>query len=86
MFKTAKQFEESLLFVLTGILNHPENENEWRKDLDDLDFKDILAYAKENVFIFGIAYGFDSYEKFVVDKNNPRLSYEGLKFIESLMG
>lgn len=82
MFNNSKEFEIALLKTLRAIHNDSDNIDSWQDNLSDLQLHDVLDHALSTRLVTGIQLRLNTQEMLTVSLQSPRLTYEGLKFIE----
>lgn len=82
MFNNSKEFEVALLNTLKAIHNDSDNIDSWQANLSDLQLHDVLEHALNSHLVTGIQLRLNAQETLTVSLQIPRLTYEGMKFIE----
>lgn len=84
MFKSTQEFNKAMHAIL---LNIRDGEDFFSNlDIDESDAVDALERAIDQGLIMGVAVKRAMGGQFLFSKNNPRLSYEGLEFVEHFKG
>ena len=82
MFNNSKEFESALLSVLEAIHSDSDNVGSWQNNLSDIAFHDVLEYALNSHLATGLKVKLGADDTLSISISSPRLTYEGLKFIE----
>ncbi|WP_410768115.1 hypothetical protein [Fontibacillus sp. BL9] len=83
MFKSTAQFEACLVKVLVSILNEEPDANKWCPGISDIELNDVIAQALLSGFITGVQPQLTGDQLHLV-VSYPRLTYNGLQFLEKL--
>lgn len=82
MFNNSKEFEVALQKVLKAIHMNSDNIDSWQDKLSDLQLNDVLEHALNSHLVTGIQLRLNSQGTLTLSLQSPRLTYQGLKFIE----
>ncbi len=85
MFKSTKDFDKAMHAILNNIQNG-ESDFFANLNIDETDAVDALERAIELGFINGLTLRRAAGNHVMFSKTNPRLSYDGLSFVEGFKG
>lgn len=83
MFKTTKEFEKTVINYLKDVQEQKVLPQELSFTIDQIDYDDILEFVIDNNLVKGISITSHNRNQILINRNNPRLSYNGLKYLES---
>lgn len=81
MFDSTDKFNWALESVLKAI-NQGLPVREWQGKMSDIEFHDVLEYALRIGYMTGVKVRLGARGDFTLSVSSPRLTYEGLQYLE----
>ncbi|WP_342570661.1 hypothetical protein MKY85_20685 [Paenibacillus sp. FSL R5-0749] len=81
MFQSTIEFNQAIYTILKNVQNG-DTDFFANLDLEDLDAYDALEKAVNFGYLLGVSARLGAGGSVMISKSNPRLSYEGLDFVE----
>ena len=82
LFKSSSEFEAAMLIMLKEIIDEKYENNDFTEKFGDENAGDALAECIDRGYLTGLSYQKNNNSKTIFHGSNPRITFQGLKFIE----